>query len=124
MANQIGAETFDTMKGSPSTPAELPEALPAAVGENHTRWRKNGVRGNDAQIVTMKLAADATAAQAQLDIYRAMQAEAEDIEDAHNTTFLNCMIIRVTGRTFPVIEGGASKYMVVARWIVRQGQPD
>ena len=123
MANQVGDLQFDVMNGSPSPAGTVAEPLPRAVGEDYNRWRAHGLQGRDSQIVAAVCVADEpTAFERRTDII-AQQAASLTVVDAFGRTYINCQILMATANYQPVFEGGANKYRVVGRYIVRQGAP-
>tara|TARA_Y100000310_G_scaffold300677_1_gene336543 strand:- start:1767 stop:2141 length:375 start_codon:yes stop_codon:yes gene_type:complete len=121
MANQVGNLTFDVMRGSPSPPGTVAEALPRAVGEDYNRWRLHGLQGRDTQITAVVFLDDETSAFDRRKEIIDQQGSELEIVDAFDRTYLNCQILMSAAAYRPVYESGANKYRVIARYIVRQG---
>ena len=124
MANQVGALTFDVMTGSPSPAGTVAEALPRAVGEDHNRWRAHGLQARDTQITAVLYVPNVETAIDRRQEVHDQQGTEVDIVDAFGTIAVNCHILVATATFRPVFEGGANKYRLLARYIIRQGQPD
>lgn len=124
MANEIGDLTFDAMNGSPSPPGTVAEALPRAVGEDYNRWRLHGYQGRDTTITVSVYVDDENLAYERRLAIIEQQGSELDIVDAFGRTHLNCQILMSTAAYGPVFQGGADKYRVFGRYIVRQGKPD
>lgn len=121
MANEVGDLEFDVMTGSPAEVGRVVEVLPRAVGEDYNRWRLHGLQGRDTPITAIVYIDDEQAAFKRVwDIIRQQGAELA-IVDAFDRTHSFCQILMSTAIHEPVYEGGADKYRVFARYIVRQG---
>ena len=117
----IGGTSVDVMRGRPDAPGETLQTIPPRPGENYNRTRKLGNQTADVTIRTWKTAASASAADSLEATYKAKQATAVTIVDAHGVSHTNVMILNVQCRLRPIIESGASKYEVEAFWTCRKG---
>jgi len=119
MAREIGALGFDAMTGRPVDPAETGEELDRAVGENHHRYRLTGVVAAASTIRTTHFAADAATARAHAAACLALQWTTQDITDATDEVYDDCMILAVVPVIIPCLHG-ADRFRVETEWRVRK----
>ena len=117
-SRQIGAQTFDTMRGTIQPAAESVEEL-VRPGRDHEVVRLPGERAPLTGLTTVRIVADQATAKTLIDTYRALTGTSVTIYDAGANQFDNCMIYDVTATKRAVIHDGSQKVWVAARWLVK-----
>lgn len=123
MSNEIGSKSFLLMRGTPALPGQVLESW-GRPGEDFRSHRKIGRRGDEAEIGTVAIVADAVSAEVEIQEQKALQGQSVTIVDSFGNEHKTCKIHLVAPRPKLVLFEGSQQVMIRTRWLIEQGDPD